>query len=67
MHKKNEGYESLMELMKVENTVHYATLRKLFGHLKEVTDNCGVNSMTVTNISSIFGPSLFTVDSVSFL
>ncbi|TKR64282.1 hypothetical protein L596_024844 [Steinernema carpocapsae] len=42
--------------------VHYATLRKLLDHLKDVTGHCNVNLATIENIAKIFGPTLFRVD-----
>jgi RhoGAP domain len=54
-------YKQLLEKLP---RVQYSTLRKLFSHLKLITDYSQENMMPVQNLASIFGPTLFCVENV---
>lgn len=44
--------------------VYFSTLKRLLGHLQEITTHCEKNLASVENISKVFGPTIFCVDKV---
>ncbi|PAV57190.1 hypothetical protein WR25_20707 [Diploscapter pachys] len=59
----SEGlYKQLFVILKRLPPVHYATVKKLIGHLKTVTDHNLENKQTVGNVAKVFGPTIFHTD-----
>ncbi|GMR42226.1 hypothetical protein PMAYCL1PPCAC_12421 [Pristionchus mayeri] len=60
---ENLSDSHLIRLLDSLPQVHYVTLRRVIGHLCEVTANSSINKATIENVAKMFGPTLFCVDS----
>ncbi|XP_066288030.1 arf-GAP with Rho-GAP domain, ANK repeat and PH domain-containing protein 1-like isoform X6 [Branchiostoma lanceolatum] len=55
-------FKHYLEKLQDKYPINYATLKKMIGHLKSVSDYCKSNKMTSTNLSAVFGPTLMASD-----
>jgi len=61
---KVDEYRRLFSSLQLTDTVYYCTLKKLMGHLQQITSHSDKNLASVTNICKVFGLTLFTVNNV---
>ncbi|XP_078683304.1 arf-GAP with Rho-GAP domain, ANK repeat and PH domain-containing protein 1-like isoform X3 [Branchiostoma floridae x Branchiostoma belcheri] len=55
-------FKHYLEHLQTKHPINYATLKKMIGHLKSVSDHSKSNLMTSTNLSAVFGPTLMASD-----
>ncbi|EGT47848.1 hypothetical protein CAEBREN_03006 [Caenorhabditis brenneri] len=60
----DELYKRYSELIEQFPTVHHATLKKLIGHLKMVSEHSQENKASVSNLAKVFAASLFLTDAM---